>query len=259
MKEKTPSLELLQPDIDKVAELLSTAKKVTVLTGAGVSKESGIPTFRDAQTGIWADFNPEDLATPEGFLKDPPLVWTWYDSRRRMLEDAKPNPGHEALVELEQYVPKVVVVTQNIDGLHQTAGSTDVVELHGSIKKFYCFDNQHDAPDVPYDLKEPPKCTTCGAMIRPGVVWFGEALPSRALTRGITECEYSQVVLVIGTSGLVQPAASLPLAGLAKGAKIVEVNPEETTVTEIAHVFLQGPSGKVLPKVVAKLKSIKGQ
>ncbi len=251
-------LDAQQAAVDEAAKALLEAKRVTVLTGAGVSKESGIPTFRDAQTGIWAEFNPEDLATPEGFLKDPPLVWKWYDHRRKLLGDAKPNPGHYALVELENLVPKVTIVTQNIDGLHQKAGSTDVVELHGNITRFHCFDNQHDAKDVPFELKEPPSCH-CGSMIRPAVVWFGEALPSKAFTRGVTECEYSQVILVVGTSALVQPAASLPMAGYNRGAKIIDVNPEANPVTQISYVSLMGPSGEMLPKVVASLAKLKGE
>jgi len=241
--------------VGEVAKYLLGAKRVTVLTGAGVSKESGIPTFRDAQTGLWANYNPEELATPEGFKRDPKLVWQWYDYRRKLLNDAEPNPGHRAIVELESLVPKLTVVTQNIDGLHQKAGSTDVVELHGSIKKFFCFDKKHHADKVPFDLEEPPKCH-CGSMLRPGVVWFGESLPPDALTRGVTECETSEVVFVVGTSALVQPAASLPLAAYNRGAKVIEVNPEETPITELTDVFLQGPSGEMLPQVVASLKRL---
>lgn len=244
-------------DIEKVAQFLAEAKRVIILSGAGVSKESGIPTFRDAQTGLWANFNPEELATPEGFLKDPPLVWKWYDHRRKLLEDAQPNPGHYAIVALEKFVPHLIVVTQNIDGLHQKAGSTDVVELHGSIRKFFCFDNAHDAKDVPYGLEEPPLCW-CGSQLRPAVVWFGEALPSRLLMRAYAECENSDLLIVVGTSGLVQPAASLPFLGAQHGAKVVEVNPEETPVTDLADVFLKGPSGEVLPLVVAAVEKIRG-
>lgn len=246
----------MQSSIDSVAKLLSNAKRVTVLTGAGVSKESGIPTFRDAQTGFWENYRPEDLATPEGFLNDPKLVWTWYDYRRKMLNDVSPNPGHDAIVQLEKLVDKVTVVTQNVDGLHQRAGSTDVIELHGSIKKFHCFDNQHEAADVPFDLEEPPSCAVCGSMIRPGVVWFGEALPEKQLRRGVSECEASEVILVVGTSSLVQPAASLPISGYQRGAKIVEVNPDATPMSRMAEVILQGPSGEVLPKVVARLNEL---
>jgi NAD-dependent deacetylase len=206
---------------------------------------------------MWANYNPQELATPEGFRNDPKLVWQWYDYRRKLLGDAEPNPGHRAIVELESLVPKVTVVTQNIDGLHQKAGSSDVVELHGSIKKFYCFDGGHDAHDVPFDLEEPPLCK-CGSMIRPGVVWFGEALPPHAMSRGLKECAESEVVFVAGTSALVQPAASLPYAAHRRGAKLIEVNPDETPITDIVDEFMQGPSGQVLPMVVAALKELKG-
>ena len=253
MREKSD----MQTIAGRVARFLSEAERVTFLTGAGVSKESGIPTFRDAQTGMWANYNPQELATPEGFRNDPKLVWQWYDYRRKLLGDADPNPGHRAIVELESLVPKVTVVTQNIDGLHQKAGSSDVVELHGSIKKFYCFDGGHDAHDVPFDLEEPPLCK-CGSMIRPGVVWFGEALPPHAMSRGLKECAESEVVFVAGTSALVQPAASLPYAAHRRGAKLIEVNPDETPITDIVDEFMQGPSGQVLPMVVAALKELKG-
>lgn len=247
----------MQSSIDSVAKLVSNAKHVTVLTGAGVSKESGIPTFRDAQTGFWENYRPEDLATPEGFLNDPKLVWTWYDHRRKMLDDVKPNPGHDAIVQLEKLVDKVTVVTQNVDGLHQRAGSSDVIELHGSITRFHCFDNQHEAKNVPFDLEEPPSCAVCGSMLRPAVVWFGEALPQKELLRGISECEQSELIFVVGTSSLVQPAASLPVSGYQRGAKIIEVNPDSTPISQMAEVVLQGPSGEVLPKVVARLKQLR--
>ena len=247
----------MQALADQVATYLDKAQRVAFLTGAGVSKESGIPTFRDAQTGMWANYNPQELATPEGFKSDPKLVWQWYDYRRKLLGGAEPNPGHKAIVELESMVPKVSIVTQNIDGLHQKAGSSDVVELHGSIKRFHCFDRGHDAPDVPFDLEEPPLCQ-CGSMIRPGVVWFGESLPPHAMKRGLEECEKSEVVFVVGTSALVQPAASLPYAAHRRGAKLIEINPDETPITDIVDVFMQGPSGQVLPLVVAALRKLRG-
>lgn len=257
--EQGPPADSLQYELERAARLIFSAKKVTVLTGAGVSKESGIPTFRDAQTGLWADYNPEQLATPQGFQKDPPLVWKWYDWRRKKLLEVDVNPGHKAIVDLEKLVDSVIVVTQNIDGLHQKAGSSDVLELHGSITRFFCFDNQHEAKDeIPFDLEKPPKCH-CGSLMRPGVVWFGEALPSRALMRAYAECENSQVVLVVGTSGLVQPAASLPMAAIMKGARLIEVNPEPTPISDTADVFLKGPSGKILPLLVGALRMEAGK
>lgn len=245
----------LQADLERAVSLMTGAGKVTVLTGAGVSKESGIPTFRDAQTGFWANYNPEQLATPEGFLKDPPLVWKWYDWRRQKLQEVEPNPGHNAIFELESLFEQVVVITQNIDGLHQRAGSSDVLELHGSIARFYCFDNHHECTEeIPFGLPEPPFCH-CGSMLRPAVVWFGEALDPKTLMRAVSECETSRVVLVVGTSGMVQPAASLPMTALLKGASVIEVNPERTPLSATASLFLEGPSGSVLPLLINALRS----
>src|SRR5215813_6208113 len=215
----------MQQDIERVAKIVSKAKMVVVLTGAGVSRESGITTFREAQTGILANYDPERLATPQGFLADPPLVWRWYDSRRAMLSDVKPNPGHYAIAEMEKFVPKVLVVTQNIDGLHAQAGSTDVIELHGNITSFHCFEAGHPAQDVPFGLEEPPLCH-CGSKLRPAVVWFGEALPPAAMHRATREVQKADVVFVVGTSGLVYPAASIPYIGKDAGATVIEVNPE---------------------------------
>ncbi len=238
----------LMPVVDK----LRSSKKVVVLSGAGISKESGIPTFRDAQTGMWANYDPQKLATVSGFLSDPPLVWQWYDMRREIVGKTQPNAGHLALVQLESVIPSVVIVTQNIDGLHARAGSSDIIELHGNILRFKCFGTGHLHTDVPYGLKEPPHCQ-CGSMLRPDVVWFGENLPELALQRAFLETAAADVVLVVGTSGLVQPAASLPFHGKRSGACVVEVNPEETPLTDIADFFLQGPSGEILPQLIQAL------
>jgi len=245
----------MQREIEKVAKLVARAQMVVVLTGAGVSRESGIPTFREAQTGVWANYDPERLATPEGFLADPPLVWRWYDSRRAILADVKPNPGHYAIAEMEKIVAKVLVVTQNIDGLHAKAGSTDVIELHGNITEFHCFDAGHAADDVPFGLEAPPLCH-CGSMLRPAVVWFGEALPTAAIHRSTREAQKADVVFVVGTSGLVYPAASIPYIAKDAGAALIEVNPEDTPHTDIADVFLRGPSGEILPRIIEACKSL---
>lgn len=245
----------LRKDIETVAEKLAAAKKVVALTGAGVSKESGIPTFRDALTGLWANYEPEKLATPQGFLADPPLVWQWYDFRRKKVQEVQPNPGHFAIAELQSLIPEVVVVTQNVDGLHKRAGSSDIVELHGNIQEFFCFDDRHPAVEiVPFDLKEPPLCH-CGSMLRPGVVWFNEALPTGALERANRLVRQADVVLVIGTSGIVYPAASLPFSASDAGAFVVEVNPDETPITEVADRFLQGAAGLLLPELIDGVRS----
>lgn len=243
-------------DIETVAAKLKAAKNVVVATGAGVSKESGIPTFRDALTGLWANYEPEKLATPQGFLADPPLVWQWYDFRRKKVLEAEPNPGHQAIAALESLIPEVVVVTQNVDGLHKRAGSSDIVELHGNILEFFCFDERHPADaEIEFDLKEPPLCAQCGSMMRPGVVWFNEMLPPGAMERASRLVRAADVVLVVGTAGIVYPAASLPYTAKDAGAFVVEVNPDETPITAVADLFLAGPSGKLLPALIEKLRS----
>jgi len=247
----------LENDIARGAKLLNQAGTVVVLTGAGISKESGIPTFREAQTGLWANYEPEKLATVEGFVKDPRLVWTWYDWRRKMVSSVKPNPGHFALVELEEIVSKFTLITQNVDGLHRLAGSKNMIELHGNISRHKCLKHGHVATDVPTDLPEPPKCH-CGSLVRPDVVWFGEALDPTNLSDSFAAAEGADVFLVIGTSGLVQPAASFPLAAKRSGAKLIEVNPERTPLSRDADIFLEGASGVILPKLVECLNSTSG-
>jgi NAD-dependent deacetylase len=243
-------------NLAKAASFLSASKRLAVLTGAGVSKESGIPTFREAQTGLWAQYDPETLATPEGFLKDPTLVWRWYDSRRQKLAEVAPNEGHRALVELEAFIGDLTIITQNVDGLHAQAGSARVIELHGNISKLKCFEHNHPAKDIPLGLNEPPLCA-CGSLIRPDVVWFGEALPQSELSRAMQISQQVDLMLVIGTSGLVHPAASLPYLAKQNRARILEVNPNRTPITEIADLFLQGPSAEILPTIISLLKKAK--
>lgn len=243
-------------DIDSVISILASAKSVVFLTGAGVSKESGIPTFREAQTGLWENYNPEELATPQAFQANPVLVWQWYDHRRRKLDEVAPNPGHYAIAELETLLSKVVVLTQNVDGLHAISGSTDVVELHGNIREFYCFDRKHAAKDVPKGLKEPPHCH-CGSLLRPAVVWFNESLPPEALSRAQKEIENCQLLFVVGTSSLVHPAAGLPLLALQKNIPVVEINPDDTPLSRMVNLMLRGPSGKVMPKIVDAFRKIR--
>lgn len=238
-----------------LANAKSSKKAAIFFTGAGVSKESGIPTFRDAQTGLWAKYDPEELATPTAFRRNPKLVWQWYDERRRKLDEVKPNPGHFAIAELEQFLPKVIVITQNVDGLHKVAGSSDVLELHGSISEFFCFDHRHPctAADVQKGLSEPPKCH-CGSLIRPAVVWFHEALPEDALDRTQREILDASVLFVVGTSSLVQPAASLPNLALQNKIPVVEINPDETPLSRRADLVIRSGSGKALPEIIAALK-----
>lgn len=245
-------------DLQSVVELLGKAHSVVFLTGAGISKESGIPTFREAQTGLWANYDPEQLATPSAFCKNPPLVWQWYDSRRKKLQEVQPNPGHYAIAELEKFIPAIVVVTQNVDGLHKRAGSSKVIELHGNISEFFCFDNKHPANDIPFGLEKPPVCH-CGALIRPAVVWFHEALPEDAFADAQKEILNASLVFVVGTSALVQPAAGLPILALQRRIPVVEVNPDDTPLTRSVTVVLRGQSGKVLPELVEMFKKMSGR
>jgi NAD-dependent deacetylase len=240
-------------DLEKAAQVLAKAKQVAVLSGAGISKESGIPTFRDALTGYWENYEPEKLATQEGFLSDPPLVWQWYAERRRKLEAVQPNPGHYALAALEQ-IKSVTIITQNIDGLHRLAGSSKVIELHGNLKHYKCFDCEKPATIALEDLgEEPPMCPYCSGMIRPDVVWFGEMLPGGEMWEAKRATQRGDVMLVVGTSGLVYPAAGLPALAKEFGAKLIEVNPDETAISEQMDISLRGASGVVLPQLMELL------
>lgn len=241
-------------EIEEAARKLASSKAITVLTGAGISHESGIPTFRGSQEGLWAKYDPYQLATREGFRSDPRLVWEWYTYRRGLVEGADPNPGHVALARLERLVENFCLVTQNIDGLHRRAGSRNVVELHGNINRNKCFEENQPVEEWD-DSGVPPRCS-CGSFIRPDVVWFGESLPQEALSRAFSSCEMADAVLVVGTSVLVQPAASLPFIALEKGAWVLEINTDPTPLSERAHLFIAGKSGEVLPKIVERLEEL---
>jgi NAD-dependent deacetylase len=232
-------------------ERLRRARYVTVLTGAGVSAESGVPTFRDAQTGLWAKYNPEELATPSAFARNPKFVWDWYASRRERLAEATPNPAHYAIATIERRVPEFLLVTQNVDGLHQAAGSAKLVELHGNIRRVKCsrgcgvVNRWNEASG-----SEPPRCPACGAFLRPDVVWFDEMLPPGALEEAEIAVSRCDVVLVVGTAAEVYPAAGLPHAAMRQGAAVVEVNPQPTALSADADHVLRGPAGIVLPSLV---------
>lgn len=236
-------------DQQAVAEALRHARRVAVLTGAGISAESGVPTFRDAQTGLWAAFKPETLATPEAFGRDPQLVWEWYTWRRHLVTLARPNPGHLALVEIEERVPAFTLITQNIDGLHQRAGSRNVVELHGNLTRARCLDEGTELESWP-EGETPPRCPRCGGLLRPDVVWFGEMLPEEALAKAWQAAEECDLFFSAGTSAVVEPAASLPYAALRNGARVVEINPTTTPLSAYATWRLEGPAGEVLPALV---------
>ncbi len=238
----------------KLIDSLRSAQHVAVLTGAGISAESGVPTFRDAQTGLWAKYSPEELATPQAFRRNPKLVWEWYAWRRELVGRAEPNPGHLALAELEQRLSRFTLITQNVDGLHARAGSSNIIELHGNINRTKCFDEGNVVDSWPPTTEVPPRCPRCGGLLRPDVVWFGEMLPSGALDAAFEAAQQCDLFFSVGTSALVQPAASLPLAALERGAVVVEINPDTTPLTAHVTFALQGPAGRILPKLLAALK-----
>ncbi len=236
----------------RAAAALREARRVCVLTGAGISAESGIPTFRDALTGLWVRYRAEDLATPEAFARDPRLVWTWYRERRERVLAAEPNAGHRALAALAGRIPALALVTQNVDGLHQRAGSPSVLELHGSILRARCVGGGHATQAWREPADPPPRCGQCGAMLRPDVVWFGEPLPAEALRVAREAALGCDLVLSVGTSNLVEPAASLPWLAEAGGATVVVVNTtmEGQRMGERV-VPLVGRAGEVLPALLA--------
>jgi NAD-dependent deacetylase len=233
-----------------LVETLRAARAVAVLTGAGISAESGIATFRDAG-GLWEGVDPEEVATPGAYRRDPAKVWRWYQARRAAMQAAVPNPGHLALAAMEAAVEDFTLVTQNIDGLHTAAGSKQVIELHGNIGRARCSAGGEIVTS--FDAAAaPPPCPTCGAPLRPDVVWFGELLPVEALEAAWAAAVRCDVLLAVGTSAVVEPAASLPLVALESGATVIEVNPEPTPLSAWADYVLRGPAGEVLPVLVAR-------
>jgi len=237
------------------ASLLQTlreARRITVLTGAGVSAESGVPTFREAQTGLWSRYDPGDLATPEAFQRNPQLVWDWYAWRRELVSRAEPNPAHFVLATLARRVPRLDLITQNVDGLHQRAGSRDVIELHGNLSRI----RRTDGTVVQHwdETQKPPRCTDTGQLLRPDVVWFGEMLPANALETAIDSTRHCDLFFSIGTSTLVYPAAELPFIALRQRVPVVEVNPDRTPISDHATHALTGPAGVVLPALLSSLE-----
>lgn len=236
--------------MEDIRTLLKNARSVAALTGAGVSAESGVPTFRGPH-GLWKEYRAEDLATPEAFARDPQLVWEWYDWRRGLIAGVKPNAGHHALAELERRVPNFTLITQNVDDLHDDAGSRNVVKVHGSIWNMRCTGCARERVDRTTPLRQIPPLCTCGSLLRPGVVWFGESLPPDVWLKAQRAAEEAELFLVIGTSAIVYPAAGL--AGIAKqaGAKVIEINIVETPITHRIDAFLKGPSAELLPQLMA--------
>ena len=242
--------------LTELAGRLRQSVRLVILSGAGVSAESGIPTFRDAQSGLWARYRPEDLATPEAFRRDPELVWRRYQWRRELIGRAAPNPGHLALAELERRVPSCHLVTQNVDGLHQRAGSRRVIEFHGNIRRNRCAAEGRCVDMDVTGLPQPPPCPACGALLRPDVVWFGEAIPATALQEAQQAVTHCDLMLVIGTSGEVQPAAGLATIARQHGARIAEINPATTPLTPLADHVITGRAAEILPRLVAAIATM---
>ena len=250
---------------DTLIEKLKNSQHLVILTGAGVSAESGIATFRDALTGLWKNHDAETLASKQGFRADPALVWGWYEWRRNQVLQAKPNPAHDAIAQLANQIPKVTLITQNVDDLHERAGSQNVLHLHGSLHQPRCL-----VCDKPYNLPEPvlskdtahvesridpPRCLDCDGPIRPGVVWFGEQLPVNAWKLAQEACRQCDFMLVIGTSGVVWPVADLPNLVNKKRACVVQINPTITSLNAVATYNLVGKAGEILPKLYNYLLS----
>ena len=236
--------------MDRIRTLLKNARSVAALTGAGVSAESGIPTFR-GNNGLWKQYRAEDLATPEAFERDPKLVWEWYDWRRCLIAKAKPNAGHYALAELERHLPSFTLITQNVDDLHDGAGSRNVLKVHGSIWMVRCTLCGEEHVDRTAPLAElPPRCD-CGALLRPGVVWFGEALPPDVWQEAERAAASAELFLVIGTSAVVYPSAGLASIAKRAGAKVVEINIVDTPLSSWIDESLRGTSAELLPQLMA--------
>jgi NAD-dependent deacetylase len=243
----------MDPSAASVRELLGQATRIAVLTGAGISAESGIPTFRGAG-GLWRDFRAEDLATPQAFARDPKLVWEWYGWRRSIVAAAQPNAGHRALAEFEQRGKDFTLITQNVDGLHDRAGSRNILKLHGDIWAQRCTGcGRERIGQADADREIVPRCPSCGDMERPGVVWFGEGLPQRTWELAQDAAGRAEVFLVIGTSATVYPAAGLAALAASSGAALVEINIAETPVSAGAQYSLRGPAAEILPQLISSV------
>jgi NAD-dependent deacetylase len=233
---------------ERLRRLLVPTTRVAVLTGAGVSAESGVPTFRGAE-GLWSKFRPEELANFDAFMANPRLVLEWYNYRRELMSTVQPNPGHKTLARWETYFQEFALVTQNVDGLHRKAGSTKVFELHGNIQKNKCAKCNRPAewPAI-FDPENLPTCE-CGGLLRPDVVWFGELLPVQMIEQAWSKAETCELFFSLGTSAVVQPAASLPLVAKRGGAYVVEINPEDTPLSGMCDEVFRGPTGEILPRI----------
>jgi NAD-dependent deacetylase len=245
----------MSAELNRAAAILADAKKLVAATGAGMSRDSGVPTFRDAMTGLWSRFDPHELANAQAFSRRPDRVFGWYLWRWNLVHRAEPHAGYQALVRMERAFDDLLVVTQNVDGFHSRSGSRDVVELHGSLEAFRCFDNGHPFDSTGLEgLKtgddgevDPPRCSVCGSMIRPGVVWFGEMLPKQPVERAWAAVGECDALLVVGTSAVVYPAAELPSIALRRGCPVIDVNPESTPITNDVDVWVPERAEVALP------------
>jgi len=249
--------------LSHAAKIIARSRFAIAFTGAGISAESGVPTFRGSD-GLWKRYRPEELATPEAFKRNPALVWEFYRWRMRKILEARPNPAHYALAELEEMGILKGVITQNVDDLHREAGTKNIIELHGNIFRVRCTsctyrENLKASGRVRefVNSEDIPRCPRCGSLLRPDVVWFGEPLPRDALERAFRLAEKADVVIVVGTSGLVYPAAYIPYIVKEHGGRVIEVNVERSGITPIADVFLRGKAGEVLPKLVELVRELK--
>ena len=242
--------------MEEIVKVVVESEHLIALTGAGVSAESGIPTFR-GKDGLWNRYRPEELANPQAFAADPEKVWKWYAWRMEKVFSAEPNRAHHAFAELERMGILKCLITQNVDDLHERAGSRNIIHLHGSLRVVRCTSCENS-----FEVEEPPRipplprCDKCGSLLRPGVVWFGEMLPHDVLDRAIREVEKADVIIVAGTSAVVQPAASLPLIVKRRGGVIIEINPDETPLTAVADYSLRINAGEMMEKIVEPIRKV---
>jgi NAD-dependent deacetylase len=240
--------------VEQIAEVLTNSRRCIVLTGAGISAESGVPTFRGKE-GLWGKFRPEELATMDAFLANPKVVWEWYNWRRELMRKVEPNPGHLAITQLEGLCDEFTLITQNVDNLHRVAGTQNILELHGNIHHNKCVDcNKPCELSQNIDPDSIPRCDSCGGKIRPDVVWFGEMLDPQIINQAFQQSEQSEVFFSVGTSAIIHPAASLPPVAKRSGATLIEVNVEETPISFMADFQVRARSGEFLPMLVEELR-----